>query len=376
MAIRAAIGVSVLAAGMLLGVRAAEDPRVRAMQEEIRRLKAEADLLKSQASGLLGEIERIDARIRLRRAELDHVSLRLTSTAETLAARERELGRLASAQSQRRAYLAFRVREIYKRGELGLLPRLLGGEDAAAALDGIRYAAVLGERDARLLRAFREDTRLVEAEQSALRAERDRLVALRAEAATAAAALESSRASRAKLLGGIQEDRAQRLTALGELEAAARSLSDLVREVGGRVRGSPPLDVRKFRGVLDWPAAGPVAVPFGSAIHPRFKTAVPHPGLDIDAPAGSDIRAVFDGRVAFARSLHGYGLTAIVDHGGEVVSVYTHAAVLLVGEGDAVSRGQVLGKVGDSGSMRGPYLYFEMREGGKAVDPLGWLRKR
>jgi septal ring factor EnvC (AmiA/AmiB activator) len=127
---------------------------------------------------------------------------------------------------------------------------------------------------------------------------------------------------------------------------------------------------------LEWPAEGPVSARFGTVVHPRFKTEVPHPGLDIAAPEGEPFRAVFDGRVAYATALPGYGLTCIVDHGNGVVSVYAHAAVLLVGAGESVARGQQLGKVGESGSLKGPYLYFEMREAGKPVNPASWLRAR
>jgi septal ring factor EnvC (AmiA/AmiB activator) len=109
-------------------------------------------------------------------------------------------------------------------------------------------------------------------------------------------------------------------------------------------------------------------------VHPRFRTEVPHPGLDIEADAGVDFRAAFDGTVRFASWLRGYGLTVIVDHGQEVLSIYAHASVLLVEKGQHVKRGQVLGKVGDTGSLRGPYLYFEIRERGRPVDPATWLR--
>jgi septal ring factor EnvC (AmiA/AmiB activator) len=85
---------------------------------------------------------------------------------------------------------------------------------------------------------------------------------------------------------------------------------------------------------------------------------------------------VFDGRVVFAAALHGYGLTVVVDHGGGVVSVYAHAGVLLVEPGQEVARGQDLGRVGDTGSLRGPYLYFELRVAGKPTDPAAWLRRR
>jgi septal ring factor EnvC (AmiA/AmiB activator) len=59
-----------------------------------------------------------------------------------------------------------------------------------------------------------------------------------------------------------------------------------------------------------------------------------------------------------------------------VVSIYAHAEALLVAAGEDVQRGQDLGRVGDSASLRGPYLYFELRDGGRPVDPSSWLRPR
>ena len=111
-------------------------------------------------------------------------------------------------------------------------------------------------------------------------------------------------------------------------------------------------------------------------MHPRFKTRVPHPGLDIDAPDGTRIRTVFDGRVVFAAWMRGYGLTAIVDHGNGLLSIYAHASVLMVEPGDRLGRGEIIGAVGDTGSLRGAYLYFELREDGRPTDPGQWLRPR
>jgi murein DD-endopeptidase MepM/ murein hydrolase activator NlpD len=141
-------------------------------------------------------------------------------------------------------------------------------------------------------------------------------------------------------------------------------------------QSGPVLDVRKFRGLLDWPSDGEVLEGFGTAIHPRFKTRVPHPGLDLEGDFSTGIRSIFDGTVVFAEWMRGYGLTAIVDHGGGVLSVYAHASVLLVEPGENVVRGQTLGRVGETGSLRGPYLYFELRVDGKPADPVTWLRPR
>ncbi len=139
---------------------------------------------------------------------------------------------------------------------------------------------------------------------------------------------------------------------------------------------TPELDILQFRGLLDWPAEGEVSAGFGTFIHPRFKTKVPHPGLDIEGRNGDDIRSVFDGRVVFASWMRGYGLTAILEHGGGLLSIYAHASALLVEPGEEVLRGQLLGTIGDTGSLRGPFLYFELRRDGRPIDPAEWLRPR
>ena len=356
----------------------ADDPRARrldALQDEMKRLKGELAGLVVREQSLLGEVLRMDAEIALGRAELEDLSLRLDATEERLAEGQKTLAGVIAERDRRAPQLAARLRELYKRRSAGLLARVIVPNDDATSLDGLRYAAFLARRDAAQLSAWRQVTSRLSEERTSLADQRARLAALKAEASQKEAALTAGRSSRSSLLSRVRNDREQHERAYGELEAAARNLSHLVESIEGAL-AQPALDVRKFRGLLDWPAEGAVSARFGTVVHPRFKTEVPHPGLDIDAGDGQSFRSVFDGRVAYAAPLSGYGLTCVVDHGHGVVSIYAHAAVLLIEAGEEVSRGQQLGKVGESGSLKGPYLYFEMREAGKPVDPSSWLRSR
>ena len=351
------------------------DPSLVRMQREIARLRRERDDLQARERGVLGDLARVDAELALKSAQLEEVSLRLAGARTTLDEHEAELHALDAVQRRRSPTIAARVREIYKEGTLPGIQRMLEAATVAGSLDGLRYAIYLARRDALQWSAWREASSRLDGERAALVRETASLASLQGEVGRGAAELESGRRSRAELLDCIRNDREQHDRALGELESASRELARLVDTLGS-TGGAPALDVRMFRGVLDWPADGAVSSGFGNAVHPKFKTVLPHPGLDIDAPDGAPFRSVFDGKVAFAAPLHGYGLTAIVDHGGGILTVYAHAGVLLVAVGDTVSRGQEIGRVGDSGSMRGPYLYFEIREDGKPVDPAAWLRRR
>lgn len=353
----------------------APEGRLEAVRAEIARLKRESEALAGRERGLLGDLARMDAAIALRAAELEASTLQLASTETALGAHERELSRLTAAQAERAPRVAARLRALYARGPATRLGTLLLTVPVDGRREGIGYASYLARRDASQVAAWRETTGRLRDEAAALSRTRGRLETARASADASRAALESARNDREVAVAHIRDDRAQHDAAIRELEAAAEDLSRVLAapHAGEPVAG---LDVRAFRGLLDWPADGPVSAGFGVTVHPRFKTAVPHPGVDIDAPAGAPFRSVFDGRVVYAETLHGYGLTVVVDHGNGIASVYAHASLVLVGAGDEVVRGQELGRVGESGSLRGPYLYLELRDAGKPVDPASWLRRR
>jgi septal ring factor EnvC (AmiA/AmiB activator) len=99
-------------------------------------------------------------------------------------------------------------------------------------------------------------------------------------------------------------------------------------------------------------------------------------GIEIGAPEGDPVTAVFAGRVAFADWYTGYGLLVIVDHGGDYFTLYGHLREVAVRVGDRVDPGALLGRVGETASLTGPNLYFEVREGTDALNPLQWLDRR
>lgn len=354
--------------------QAVDQARLRNMRREIERLRGELESLAERERSLLGEVERLGVELRLREAEFEEVSLRMEGIQEAIRARGERLEALEEVQAERSRYLAFRLREIYKEGPRQALRTLVGG-GSEGPWSGLRYASLLSERDGKMLSAFREDTRALEEERSELEATRRTLGRTREELSRTRSRLESSRRNRTRMLESIRSDKDKRQTAIAELEQASSALSTLIRSLEPAEERTA-LDMRKFKGLLDWPAGGRVSARYGTVIHPRFKTRVPHPGLDIEGRLGDGIRSIFDGRVVFASWMRGYGLTVIVDHGQGLLSVYAHASVLLAEKGQRVLRGETLGYIGDTGSLRGPFLYFELRIDGRTVDPAGWLRPR
>jgi murein hydrolase activator len=156
--------------------------------------------------------------------------------------------------------------------------------------------------------------------------------------------------------------------------AQAQKLATLVGGLGPACAPAPGVFAAR-RGKLPRPADGPITVGFGRVVDPRFNTVTVQNGLDIAARAGASVRAVAPGRVAHAGWFKGYGNLVILDHGDGYHTLVAHLGSMRAAMGVAVEAGAVLGTVGDSGSLKGAYLYFEVREKGRPVDPRPWLAR-
>jgi len=203
------------------------------------------------------------------------------------------------------------------------------------------------------------------------------------------------------LLASVREEKSGHLAAVKELEKSANDLQALITRLQSeeerqrRAAKAPPKreaprsgpsgkeeapDIQddgrfaRLKGRLPWPASGQLTSGFGRQEHPRFRTVTFNRGIEIGAPQGKDILAVAEGAVIYADWFKGYGRLVILDHGSGYFTLYAHAQDILVKAGEAVSGGQVIGKVGDTGSLEGPQLYFELRHKGKPLDPVTWLQ--
>ena len=123
-----------------------------------------------------------------------------------------------------------------------------------------------------------------------------------------------------------------------------------------------------------WPVEGRVTSSFGQREDPFNGEGAFHSGLDISAPSGTTVRATGDGLVISAAMVNGYGREVVVDHGHGVHTVYGHLLGMLVLDGQHVTRGQIIGYVGQTGRSTGPHLHYEVRINNTPVNPHKYLR--
>ena len=176
--------------------------------------------------------------------------------------------------------------------------------------------------------------------------------------------------------------------AIGELTEATKRLEVFIRDLQAKQRrlakvppakpgtDAPGVGFGSLRGRLPWPTEGRIIAAYGAQVHPRFGTRTQRNGVDIEANQGREVGAVYAGHVIYTGWFKGYGNLIILDHDNEYYTLYAHMAEIQVKEGDDVRQGQRIGTVGDTGSLEGPRLYFEVRYQGKPQDPEQWLRQR
>lgn len=130
----------------------------------------------------------------------------------------------------------------------------------------------------------------------------------------------------------------------------------------------------RYTGALSWPVRGTVTMQYGNRVHPTFKTKIFNSGIDIRAAAGTPVKAAGPGEVLYQGWLRGFGQVVIIDHGGDLSTVYAHLGGASVREGASVQKGAVIGTVGNTGTDSEYGLHFEVRKGGSAQNPMNYLR--
>jgi septal ring factor EnvC (AmiA/AmiB activator) len=272
----------------------------------------------------------------------------------------------------------------------GALPLLFSGDDPVARAIAVRHLASLAALDARLIQEYRGTSDRLDDRRRREEIRERELADLKSDAQREQAEVDRDAAKRRVLLAKVRDERAYHDRMVGELSEATRKLEAFIRDLQAkqrRVAKVPPpakpgiepppgAGFSTLRGRLPWPTEGRIIAAFGAQVHPRFGTRTFRNGVDIEAGEGREVGAVYGGHVIYTGWFKGYGNLIILDHDSDYYTLYAHIADILVKEGDDVRQGQRIGTVGDTGSLEGPRLYFEVRFQGKPQDPEQWLRSR
>jgi len=351
------------------------------IKRKIERERQGINQVRKREGSVLQALGKIERDLEKKTKDLNTANSKLAAILSAMQQKETEAQRLRISLDQRRELLMKRAVALYRWHRGGGPFVLLSGEvPLGVLLQRKHYLEATVFFDRELVEKLNDEVTYQENVKRELAHKKEELSQQRRILAEVQDSVRKDGEKKKQLLASLRQEKEGRARALIELEQAALRLQKMIEEMSRRGVGKSPelpagTGLDAMRGKLEWPVRGQVTGGFGKTKHPEFSTEVFRKGIDIEAPIGEEIRAVEKGRVVFAERFSGYGKMVIIDHGERYFSVYAHLSEILKKTGEAVKRGETLGTVGDSDSLAGSRLYFEMRKDGKSVDPLPWFRK-
>jgi septal ring factor EnvC (AmiA/AmiB activator) len=366
----------------------AEQRKLQQTQKQLKEERERAAAARARETSILADLEEIERRLGAKQRDVARLEVRIKKAQSDVVMYRGEISKLERQRAGQVNALAGRLRVMYRvHSQGGALPVILSGDDPVTRAVAVRHLASLAALDARLIQEYRVTSDRLADRKGKEEAQQQELAGLHEDAKREQAEVDREVAKRRVILAKVRDERAYHERMVGELTEASHRLEAFIRELQAKQRRlakipppkggiePPAVGFGALRGRLPWPTEGKIVTGFGAQVHPRFGTRTFRNGVDIEAAVGREVLAVHGGHVIYTGWFKGYGNLIIVDHGNEYYTLYAHIAEIEAKEGDDVRQGQRIGTVGDTGSLAGPRLYFEVRYQGKPQDPEQWLRQ-
>ena len=283
---------------------------------------------------------------------------------------------IAEGEKQRvQAHLQKRIKAFYKMGKIGVANVAFSSESLTSMLNFRDSFTSLLEYDSAIIKQYRESITLLQQTRDTLTLEKSILDDFIHEAKAKHDAINETVQEKEDLLAQIQTQKELHQQAVAEMEKAASALTaslDALKKKNRLFDQGFLMD----KGKHPAPVKGELLARFGEERTNRLGIKGQSTGIAIACPGINRAHAIFEGEIRYANYLHGYGNTIIIDHGYQYFSIISRLEKILVKKGDKVSQGDLIGLTGDTATLMGEGVYFEIRHGSTPLDPLQWIDKK
>ena len=271
--------------------------------------------------------------------------------------------------------LGLRLRSIYKEGPLYPLKIIFSSNNVTDLLQQIKYMNLIAQQDSELLYEYRNKLEHIKEDKKALFSARAKIINLKEKSILKKKEIERAKNIKSKFLKEIKKKKSLNVQTRKELVSASNNLNKLIKKLLVKLDSGEGLEISDKKGRLQLPLNGQILNKFGRKRVKEYDSYIVYNGINVKAKKGSFVKAIFDGKILYAGELEGYGNLVIVGHGKKYHSLYGHLDDVNVSVDKIVKTGEIIGLSGDSGSLEGEVLYFELRKNGKPIQPLPWFRK-
>jgi len=366
-----------------------QNDAINALKKELKQLRLKIKTAESRERSTVNRLSSIDKEISLTNKLIQSLKYEEEKARKTIYQLKNDILKNENELESLRARYKQRVLKVYKKGNLTDLEKVFSSTTWRQAIYRTHYLKLISNIEKKLTKKI--EKLLVDISRQKVELEvvlRDNLN-LKRDKQTQITSYRNMRINREKELNRIRNDKNALTSYVSEKEEGIQQLEKIIKRVlEDKARFERELRIRQqqetlktksfkaLKGQLPWPADGRIISKFGRQWNSKLKTTTENPGIDIKGKPGSSIRTVLGGVVTTITYIRGYGTTIIVDHGGGFYTVYSHVTNIQTNVDSQVRNGDVIAYMGDSGSINGSKLHFEIWGKGQKLDPEKWLRKK
>jgi septal ring factor EnvC (AmiA/AmiB activator) len=351
---------------------------------------------KKKERNLLDELEKIDRQIADESARLAALQEEMARQNEMTFARQKEMEQILLEKETLRHHMENRLAAYYRMGDIGAMNVFFSSASLAELLSLRENFLLMLKYDQQLITAFKKKMAELDEARQAHEQEKNRLLQAAAEVMKQQETLTLAQKERQDLLTLVKTERQLYQQAVKELAGAAKQLTATLKELEGQATEAKLEKEQQLRadsarkpskkkksallrgfagekGKLSLPAAGAIVQQFGEHTDKTSGVSMFANGITIETAPGSDIVAVYDGKIVYAGTLRGYGNLIITDHGGNYYSLVSGVGEILRKVGDTVKRHERIGVTSLHTGLLQEGLHFEIRHKTEAQNPLDWL---
>ena len=337
--------------------------KAKKLQTQIEELRGKVRDTKAQERDILQELKDIDQGLEKASRHLDETTLQLQRSRAQEMKIQGDLDTAQAEYGQYRDTVAGHLVSYYKSGRVGYIEVMLKSSSMEDFISRVHYVRTLLKNNRILVMNLRKERDSIKAYHDDLSKARVRIEKLAEDTRVQQEAIAAERAQREYMLTRIMGEKKYYTRTLEEMEIESRAITGYIQ--------SEALNVYvpgTFGGQLFWPFHGRLTSTFGQ----RWGRA--HTGIDIDCVTGDPLVAADSGVVILSGWKNGYGNTVIIQHAGNISTLYGHGSRVIASRGSKVRRGELVMLCGSTGYSTGDHLHFEVRINGVPVNPLKYMR--
>jgi septal ring factor EnvC (AmiA/AmiB activator) len=340
--------------------------------------------LESKEGNFLSRLDQLEKNIGSSQSLLEILQKRIDTSETLIAALKDSLEFAGKKLGERQSIMKKRLRQAYMTGVPHPLFIIIAAGNPMDIVNRTRYIEELNRYDQGLLHDIDRSRREIDNRKHLHEQEKKKLTAMLDEKTKEQRSLVKEEAQRKEMLEEVRSQKKVYSAMVSELEESQKELNKIIQMLERKKKTARQKEktgakvtvtgFEKKKGKLPWPVDGPVVSKFGKMVHPVYKTVVMNNGIDIGSKKGQNVRCVASGTVIHVGWMRGLGKMVIVDHEEGFITIYAHLDDILVNQDEKVETGTLIGQTGDTGSIGGSGLHFEIRKSTQSLDPSEWLQ--